>query len=322
MKKKDIDVAVIGGGPAGISACLELDKSSNLKVALFESDAELGGIPRSSNVFFGMRDMKRVYTGKTYADKLEKKIRDTSVDIHTGSTVLEIDPGESGPPHQISVAESSGIGQYICRSVLLATGCFEASRQARLIPGFRPAGIFTTGSLQKLVHMQQVIPGTKAVIIGSEIVSLSTVITLKKAGIEILGMIEEEPEIQTYKLAAGIMKYWHHFPIHTNTSVQSILGEDRVEGIRLEKDGKSFDIQCDTVIVTGKFRPESSLLLDSPIEQYPPSMGPVVDKNSMTSVPNIYAAGNVLRETKMHDLCALEGKRVAKAIKRSLKSTR
>lgn len=313
---KDIDIAVIGGGPAGITACLELDRSQNFSICLFEGGEELGGIPRSCNTFFGMRDIKRVYSGKKYADTLEGKLRKTKVDIHTGSTVLRIIPGDGGDRHHVSVATPDGIRQYNCRSIILATGCFEASRQARLIPGYRPSGIFTTGSLQKLIHLDGVVPGKNAVVIGSELVSLSTVQSLKKAGMNILALIEEASELQTYKLAAMLAKFRYGFAVHTNTKIQSILGENRVEGVRLEKNGTVFDLECDTAVVTGRFRAESSLLEDLHVQLRNKTRAPQVDDAFMTQIPNIYTAGNVLMKNggRMHDLCALEGKKVAQLL--------
>jgi NADPH-dependent 2,4-dienoyl-CoA reductase/sulfur reductase-like enzyme len=152
LNSEALDVAVVGGGPAGVSACLELSRQAGLKVALFESDTELGGIPRSCHIFFGMRDMWRLYTGPAYARKLASLIRKTSVQIHTDSTVLSIDADPEGNRHCLQVATSGGLRHYHCRFIILATGCCERSRGARLIPGTRPEGVYTTGALQKIVH--------------------------------------------------------------------------------------------------------------------------------------------------------------------------
>jgi thioredoxin reductase len=317
-----LDVAIVGGGPAGITACLELSKSSNLHMALFDGDPELGGMPRSCHVFFGMRDQRRLYTGPAYARRLNSLIRKTAVDIHTESRVLDIVPGNLGEPHQINVLSPQGLTSYESRFLLLATGCFERSRSARHIPGTRPAGILTTGTLQDLVNLRRLKPGKRALIIGSEHVALSSVLTLRRAGISIAGIVEEDPELQTYRRAASTTGLFFSFPIYKDTSVKAILGEKRVEGVELVKqtDQEFFQVECDTVIITGKFRPDSSLIDNTPIEQDPSSLGPVVDMNLMTSVPNIFAAGNVLRGADMHDLCALEGKLTAHSILKHLRS--
>ena len=311
-----LDVAVVGGGPAGISACLELSKSSQLKVALFESEAELGGMPRSCHIFFGLRDRKRIYTGTAYAQKLDSLIRKTSVEIHTGATVLNIIPGKPGETHRLNVVSSEGFRSYESHFLILATGCFESSRQARRIAGTRPAGIFTTGTLQQLVNLRHLTPGKRAVIIGSEHVALSSVLTLRRAGVSIIGMVEEYPKLQTYIFPAGTIKHFFGFPIYKDTSVKAILGNDRVEGIELVrgKDQKAFQLACDMVIITGRFRPDSSLIDNTPVEQDRSTLGPVVDMRFRTTVQNIFAAGNLLRGADMHDLCALEGKLAAQNI--------
>jgi thioredoxin reductase len=318
-----LDIAVIGGGPSGISACLELSKSAGLKIALFERESELGGIPRSSHIFFGMRDLRQILTGPEYARRLNTLVRRTSVEIHTESTVIKIVPGSSKKRHRINVVSPQGIHFYNCRAILLTTGCFEISRGARMIPGMRPTGIFTTGMLQELANLRQQRPGTSAVIIGSEHIALSSVLTLRRKGISIAGMVEEDLKLHTFSSAARAMGLFYHFPIYRGTSVQSILGRYRVEGVQLAKDGggRAHTLKCDTVIITGKFRPYSSLIDFTPIQMDSATFGPLIDMNFMTSVPNIFAAGNILRGADMHDLCALEGKRAAKNILSRLESS-
>lgn len=317
-----LDVAVVGGGPAGISSCLELSKSSKLNIALFESEGELGGIPRTTHIYFGLRDRKRIYTGPAYARKLNNLIRKTSVKIHNNATVNEVIPGSPGESHRLKVVSPEGLSTYESRFIILATGCYETSREARRIPGTRPAGILTTGALNTMVNLQQVRPGKRALIIGSEHVALSSALTLKLGGISIAGIVEEDPELQTYSFAAKGMSFFFGFPIYQGTLVKTILGKKRVEGVELATDGnqKVFQIECDTVIVTGKFRPDSSLIYNTSIEEDPSTSGPVVNMNMMTSVPNIFAAGNILRGAEMHDLCALEGKQAAQNILKRLES--
>jgi thioredoxin reductase len=315
-KSISLDVAIVGGGPAGISAGLELAKHSKLDIALFERDEELGGMPKSCHIFFGLRDRKCLYSGSAYARKLDSLIRKSSVQIYTGAMVLSIAPGESGKAHRLDVLSPQGLRSVESRFILLATGCFEISRHARRIPGTRPAGIFTTGALQQLVNLRHLRPGNRAVIIGSEHVALSSVLTLRRAGVSIVGMVEDSPELQTYNVPAEAMRLLYGFPIYRNTTIEAILGNEKLKGIELLDRSKqeTFHLDCDLVIITGKFRPESSLIENIPVDWDPSTSGPAVDMDLMTSVPNIFAAGNVLRGADMHDLCALEGKLAARSI--------
>jgi len=311
--EKHVDVAVIGGGPAGISACLELVKVPGIRIALFESEAELGGMPRSCHVFFGMRDMKRLYSGPQYARKLSQLVRKTRVDIHTNATALQIIEGKEKSRHLVKIATPEGLITCKCKYLLLATGCFESSRESRRIPGTRPAGIYTTGSLQQVVNLQKLKPGRKALILGSENVAFSAALTLHRAGIKIAGLVSEDSRLQTYPLAAKAISIAMGFKIFDDTDIENIFGKKRVEGATLirRSDRRSFEIDCDTVVCTGKFRPDAALIYQTSIAEDQDSRGPLVDMNYMTSSPRIFAAGNVLRGADMHDICALEGRQVA-----------
>jgi len=319
-----LDVAVIGGGPAGISACLDLSAHAGLKIALFEGEHELGGMPRSCHIFFGLRDRKRAYTGPSYARTLDKLVRKTRTFVYTGSRVLSVLPGGADEAHELHVLRPEGLKSFRSRFVLLATGCFESSRSERLLPGTRPSGIFTTGTLQQLVNLRRLKPGNRALILGSEHVALSSVLTLKAAGTTIAGMVEKHADLHTYASGATVMSRLFRFPIFKNATIHRIIGSRRVEGVELLAGGteKIIQIECDTVVMTGRFRPDSSLIDGTSIEKDPSTLGPSVDMNFMTSVPNIFAAGNVLRGADMHDLCALEGRLAARGILRNMQTPR
>jgi len=155
-----------------------------------------------------------------------------------------------------------------------------------------------------------------AVIVGGEHVALSCAVTLRRSGGVIAAMVEEAPLLNTYPWAAKAIGTACRFPVHTATALESIFGEKRVEGIALfdRRSRKRFSISCDTVILTGRFVPYSPLIDGTAVAMDPLTSGPIIDDRFMTSVPGISAAGNVLRGAEMHDICALEGRRAARAI--------
>jgi thioredoxin reductase len=231
--------------------------------------------------------------------------------------VLKVIPGSPGESHHLDVLSPQGLISYKSRFVLLATGCCESSRHERQIPGARPSGIFTTGTLQQLVNLDCLrFRDRRAVIIGSEHVAFSSVLTLRRAGVSIVGMVEQYPGLHSYPVLAETMKRFYDFPIYRDTSVVEILGNEQVRGVALfdNKTQEVFQVNCDMVVLTGKFRPESALIENTSIERDPSSAGPVVNMDLLTSAPNIFAAGNVLRGADMHDLCALEGRLAARNI--------
>ncbi|MBN2032991.1 MAG: FAD-dependent oxidoreductase [Deltaproteobacteria bacterium] len=319
-----LDVTVIGGGPAGISACLELCTLTGLSIALLEGEQELGGMPRSCHIFFGLRDRKRFYTGPSYARKLDRLVRKTGARIYTGFRVLDLVTGSPGDAHELHVLSPEGPLCIRSRFILLATGCFESSRSERFLPGTRPSGIFTTGTLQQLVNLRGLKPGDRALIIGSEHVALSSVLTLKRAGVSIAGLVEGDLRLNTYASVAASMSRFFGFPILKNTAIHRIFGSSRVEGVELlsGRSKETLHLDCDTIVMTGRFRPDSSLIDNTPIEKDPYTLGPAVDTAFMTSVQNIFAAGNVLRGADTHDLCALEGRLAARSIIRNSRTSK
>ena len=320
---KIVDVLIVGGGPAGLAAALELGKLGVKDVVVAERESEAGGIPRMcGHIGFGLTDLHRVLTGPAYARKYREMAERAGIKLHTNTTITGWEDGR-----QLTFTSPDGLGTIDAKSVLLATGVRERPRAARLVPGQRPQGIFTTGSLQRFVYEHGLPVGKRAVIVGAERVSLSVVMTLMHAGVQVLNLVTELPHHQLYLpvfLPAKILfaDILARAPILPNTRVSNIFGRSRVEGIELTNltSGKTQHLECDTVIFTGDWIPENELARRGHVETQKPSLGPQVDSLFRTSREGIFAAGNLLRGVETADWAAMEGRGAAHSIARYLEN--
>jgi glycerol-3-phosphate dehydrogenase len=322
----EADVLIVGAGPAGIAAALELKKLGVQNVVVAERELEAGGIPRlCGHLGFGPRDLHRVLTGPAYARTYRELAARAGIQIYTSTMITGwADPG-SQKGVAVTFTSPHGVGTLLARSVLLATGVRERPRSARLVPGHRPPGVFTTGSLQRFVYAQKLPVGKRAVIVGAERVSLSAVLTLMHAGVRVLYMITELPHHQLYPplfLPAKILfaDILARAPILTNARITNIIGRHRLEGIEVTflDSGTTRQIECDTVVFTGDWIPENELVRRAHVQTSTPASGPQVDAQFRTSRPGIFAAGNLLRGVETADWAALEGRRAAASIGRHL----
>jgi NADPH-dependent 2,4-dienoyl-CoA reductase/sulfur reductase-like enzyme len=300
---------------------LELKKLGVKDIVIAERESEAGGIPRMcGHTGFGLRDLYRVMTGPTYASKHREMVANAGIKIHTNTTIT----GWEDARH-VSYTSLDGLGRIEAKVVLLATGVRERPRAARLVPGHRPQGVFTTGSLQRFVYEQGLSVGKQAVIVGAEIVSLSVVTTLLHAGVKVAGMVTELPNHQLYLPIFLPAKIFYadilaRSPILTNKRVTDILGRSCVEGIEVTdlESGKTQIIECDTVVFTGDWIPENELARRGGVETGKPSFGPQVDSMFRTSQKGVFAAGNLLRGVETADWAALEGRAAARSMARYL----
>ena len=323
-----VDTLIIGAGPAGLAAALELKKLGVKDILVAERESEAGGIPRlCGHTGFGLRDFHQVMTGPNYARKYRSLIEKAQINLRIAIYVTAIEREENNHKIKISYTSPDGIGTFEAKSVLLATGVRERPRSARLIPGYRPQGVFTTGSLQRFVYEHHLPVGKRAVIVGAEIVSLSVVTTLLHAGVKVAGMLTELPSHQLYLpifLPAKILyvDILARTRILTNKRVTNILGRQRVEGVEVTDtdSGKTEVIECDTVVFTGDWIPENELARRGGVQTLKPSLGPQVDGMFRTSQVGVFAAGNLLRGVETADGAALEGRRAARSIARWLEN--
>jgi L-2-hydroxyglutarate oxidase LhgO len=322
--KLTTDVLIVGGGPTGLAAGLQLKKLGVKNVLIAERESEAGGIPRMcGHIGFGLRDFYRVMAGPNYARKYRELAEQTELEVHANTTIT------GWESHcEVSYTGPEGIGTIAAKSVLLATGIRERPRSARLVPGHRPQGVFTTGSLQRFVFEQHLPVGKRAVIVGAEIVSLSVVTTLLHAGVKVVNMVTELPQHQFYLPLFLPAKMFYadllaQTSILTNTRISNIFGRRRVEGIEVTdlNSGQTAIIECDTVVFTGDWIPENELARRGDVQTGKPSFGPQVDSYFRTSQIGIFAAGNLLRGVETADWSALEGRRAASSIARYLEKT-
>ena len=225
---EEVDVAIVGGGPAGLSAALELRRRGIGRVLVLEREAVAGGVPRHcAHQGFGLRDRHRPQSGPRYAASLVEAARRAGVDLRTSTTVTSLEPG------RLSLSSPSGLGVVEATALLLATGARERPRAARLIPGDRPAGVLTTGQLQQLAAAGLPV-GRRALVVGAELVSFSAVLSLRHAGVEVVGMLSEHPVHQAPRGAATAARLGFGVMLRTSTRLVEIRGRSRVREVVVE----------------------------------------------------------------------------------------
>ncbi|WP_284165004.1 FAD-dependent oxidoreductase [Frigidibacter sp. SD6-1] len=311
---EEVDVAIVGGGPAGLAAAAELRRLGVARVAILEREAQAGGIPRHCGHYpFGMREFHRLLRGPDYAARLVRRAEAAGVVIRTGTTVTALGPGG-----RLTISDDRGLATIRARAVLLATGVRETSRAARMIGGEKPGGILPTGALQGLVYLNQQKPFERPVIIGSELVAFSALLTCRHAGIRPVAMIEEGDRA-TARWPVPLLARLFGIPFLARTRLETIRGTRRVEGVEIAGAAGQRSLQTDGVIVTGQFRPEASLLREAGLAVDPATGGPEVDGWGRLSDPAYFAAGNLLRGVETAGWSWAEGRRAAHAIAASLR---
>ena len=318
------NVVVIGGGPAGMAAALSAHKAG-ARVAIVEREQHLGGILRQCiHPGFGLSHFKQELTGPEYAQRFIDQVRGTDIALFLDSMVLGIDSGESTEDatlHTVTLMSPAGMLQLTGRAVVLAMGCRERTRSEIKIPGSRPAGVFTAGLAQRYINIENLKPGSRAVILGSGDIGLIMARRCTLEGISVEGVYELMPYANGLRRNVKNCLDDFGIPLHLSTTVTRVIGHDRVEAVEVSKvdehlapiPGTERVVPCDTLLLSVGLIPENELSVAAGVELDPRTRGAVVDQSLQTGVPGIFACGNVLHVHDLADNVTIESERAGAA---------
>lgn len=319
------DVVVIGGGPAGLAAAIGAAKEDKeLNILILERDHELGGILNQCiHNGFGLHTFNEELTGPEYAARFENQLKDYNIDYLLDTMVLDIKQNLV-----TAINSTNGVFTVECKAIVLCMGCRERPRGALNIPGLRPAGVFTAGTAQRLVNIEGYMPGKEVVILGSGDIGLIMARRMTLEGAKVKAVCELMP--YSGGLKRNIVQCLDDFdiPLLLSHTVIDIKGKERVTSVVIAEvdehskpiKGTEQEISCDTLLLSCGLLPENELSRAADVKINPATNGPVVNESFETSIPGVFACGNVLHVHDLVDYVSEESARAGKSAARYVKS--
>lgn len=318
------DLVVIGGGPGGLAAAIEARNNGVENILVIERDKELGGILQQCiHNGFGLHEFKEELTGPEYAERFIKKLKEKNIEYKLDTMVLEVTPEKI--VHAINTVD--GYMMIEAKAIVLAMGCRERTRGAISIPGERPAGVFTAGTAQRFINMEGYMVGKKVLILGSGDIGLIMARRMTLEGAEVQAVVELMPF--SGGLARNIAQCLNDYniPLYLSHTVVDIKGKERVEGVTIAKVDENrrpipsteIEYECDTLLLSVGLIPENDISRKTGIVIDRRTSGPVVNEMMETSIPGIFACGNVVHVHDLVDFVSAEARKAGKAAAKFVK---